>query len=144
MRDVDDVVRRLSALKLLGVRLAVDDFGTGYSSLSYLRQFPFDILKIDQSFVRSALESAESIAVVRTLISLGRRLNLQLVAEGVEDEDQFLLLQRLRCHHAQGHLFSRALTPAAFEALRSSGGGLEASAPGPGPSTALRWDTLVG
>jgi diguanylate cyclase (GGDEF)-like protein/PAS domain S-box-containing protein len=109
INDPDTIAARLRSLKELGIRLAIDDFGTGYSSLSYLRQLPFDILKVDQSFLASVAESSETLAMLRTMVQLGRQLNLEIVAEGVEDEKQVELLQRLRCHNAQGYLFSRPL-----------------------------------
>jgi diguanylate cyclase (GGDEF)-like protein len=105
--DPDTTISRLRSLKEIGVRLAIDDFGTGYSSLSYLRQLPFDILKIDQSFIASIGDSAETLTMLRTMIRMGRQLNLEIVAEGVEDEHQLRLLQRMRCQNAQGFLFSR-------------------------------------
>ena len=98
------------------MRLAIDDFGTGYSSLSYLRQFPFDILKIDQSFVASMVDSPQAMAMVRTMIQLGRRLKLEVVAEGVETEQQLEVLRHLRCQDVQGYLFSR---PAEAEVITS-------------------------
>jgi len=107
INDPDTIVARLRSLKETGVRLAIDDFGTGYSSLSYLRQLPFDILKIDQSFVASIADSAETVTMLRTMIRMGRQLNLEIIAEGVEEEDQLNLLQRMRCQNAQGYLFSR-------------------------------------
>jgi len=107
INDPDTIATRLRSLKEIGVRLAIDDFGTGYSSLSYLRQLPFDILKIDQSFIASIGESAETVTMLRTMIQMGRQLNLEIVAEGVEDEVQLRLLQRLRCQNAQGYLFAR-------------------------------------
>jgi diguanylate cyclase (GGDEF)-like protein/PAS domain S-box-containing protein len=107
INDPDTIITRLRSLKEIGVRLAIDDFGTGYSSLSYLRQLPFDILKIDQSFIASIGESAETVTMLRTMIRMGRQLNLEIVAEGVEEEHQLRLLQRLRCQNAQGYLFAR-------------------------------------
>jgi diguanylate cyclase (GGDEF)-like protein/PAS domain S-box-containing protein len=107
INDPETIITRLRSLKEIGVRLAIDDFGTGYSSLSYLRQLPFDILKIDQSFTASIGESAETATMLRTMIRMGRQLNLEIVAEGVEDEVQLRLLQRMRCQNAQGYLFSR-------------------------------------
>jgi diguanylate cyclase (GGDEF)-like protein/PAS domain S-box-containing protein len=110
---------RLGALKDLGVRLAIDDFGTGYSSLSYLRQFPFDILKIDQSFIASMVDSVQAETMVRTMIQLGRRLKLEVIAEGVESQEQFDLLRRLHCNHVQGYLFSRPVDAETMTSLLS-------------------------
>lgn len=105
---------RLDALKALGVRLALDDFGTGYSSLTYLRQFNFDKLKIDKGFVDPLGSSAESQAMVQAIVALGRALGLTLVAEGVETEEQRVLLRLAGCSEMQGFLFAR---PAPREAL---------------------------
>jgi diguanylate cyclase (GGDEF)-like protein/PAS domain S-box-containing protein len=112
INDPETIASRLKALKEIGVRLAIDDFGTGYSSFTYLRQLPFDILKIDQSFIASITESLESETMLRTMIELGRQLNLEIVAEGVEEEDQLDLLRHTRCHRAQGYLFSRPVDAA--------------------------------
>jgi diguanylate cyclase (GGDEF)-like protein/PAS domain S-box-containing protein len=105
--DPETIIARLKSLKEIGVRLAIDDFGTGYSSFSYLRQLPFDILKIDQSFIASIGDSSETVTMLRTMIRMGRQLNLEIVAEGVEDEGQLDVLKRMRCQTAQGYLFSR-------------------------------------
>jgi EAL domain-containing protein (putative c-di-GMP-specific phosphodiesterase class I) len=115
MKDVELVIERLKSLKLLGVRLAIDDFGTGYSSLSYLRQFPVDILKIDQSFVNGLQDSVEQQSIVHALIELGKALELEMIAEGVELEVQLEILKREWCSMAQGYLFAPPLTEADFE-----------------------------
>jgi diguanylate cyclase (GGDEF)-like protein/PAS domain S-box-containing protein len=109
MREPGVAARSVRALKALGVRVAIDDFGTGYSSLSYLRQFPVDVLKIDRSFIREVQDSGEAVAVVQTLVQLGKALDLEVVAEGVEIEDQLSALQRQRCDMAQGYLFARPI-----------------------------------
>ncbi len=110
MRRPDVTAQLLGDLKRLGVRIAVDDFGTGYSSLSYLRQFPVDSLKIDRTFITSVARSGEAQALAHTLIQLGKALGLQTLAEGVEDRDQVVALQREGCDLAQGFLFARPLT----------------------------------
>jgi diguanylate cyclase (GGDEF)-like protein len=107
MNDPDTAAHQMRQLKELGVKLAVDDFGTGYSSLSYLRKFPVDELKIDRSFVGSLHEGSEDVAVVRTVIELGRALRLQTVAEGIEDADQLAVLRRLGCTLGQGYHLAR-------------------------------------
>jgi EAL domain-containing protein (putative c-di-GMP-specific phosphodiesterase class I) len=117
INDVETTRRRLKALKDIGVRLAIDDFGTGYSSLSYLKQYPFDILKIDQSFIATMVDSPSAVAMVRTVMQLGRRLNLEVVAEGVETEAQLRILRRMRCKGAQGYLFSRPVDTEAMGSL---------------------------
>jgi predicted signal transduction protein with EAL and GGDEF domain len=109
MKDPDNAAHQMRQLKELGVKLAVDDFGTGYSSLSYLRRFPVDELKIDRSFVGSMHHNPEDLAVVRTVIELGRALRLQTVAEGIEDADQLAVLRRLGCHLGQGYHLARPL-----------------------------------
>jgi diguanylate cyclase (GGDEF)-like protein/PAS domain S-box-containing protein len=107
MHDVEATIARLTLLRALGVRVAVDDFGTGYSSLAYLRQFPIDILKIDRSFVSGMVDSSEAAALVHTLVELGRALNLETIAEGVESDEQRLQLQAEHVDLGQGFLFSR-------------------------------------
>jgi diguanylate cyclase (GGDEF)-like protein/PAS domain S-box-containing protein len=117
MQDADASVERLCALKELGVRLAIDNFGTGYSSLGHLRRIPIDVLKIDRSFVSDLHDSTEAVAIVHSLIDLGRTLDLDLVAEGVELEDQYEALRDQDCDQAQGFLFARPLAPEVLAAL---------------------------
>jgi diguanylate cyclase (GGDEF)-like protein/PAS domain S-box-containing protein len=107
MHDVEATLVRLNLLKALGVRLAIDDFGTGYSSLAYLRQFPIDVLKIDQSFISGIAHSEESAAIVLTLVQLGKVLGLETVAEGIESNDQRRWLQAEGVNVGQGYLFAR-------------------------------------
>ncbi|MFZ4808035.1 MAG: putative bifunctional diguanylate cyclase/phosphodiesterase [Hyphomicrobiaceae bacterium] len=99
----------LRALRARGVRIALDDFGTGYSSLSYLRSFPFDKIKIDQSFVRELIGRRDNEAIVRAIISLGAPLDMETVAEGVETAEHLAWLKREGCHFAQGYCISRPL-----------------------------------
>jgi EAL domain-containing protein (putative c-di-GMP-specific phosphodiesterase class I) len=115
INDAETSLKRLRALTEIGVRLAIDDFGSGYSSLSYLEHFPFDILKIDQSFVDAIIDSPKAVEMVRTIIQLGRRLKLDVIAEGVETEQQLEILQRLHCPEAQGYLFSQPIEVAAID-----------------------------
>jgi EAL domain-containing protein (putative c-di-GMP-specific phosphodiesterase class I) len=103
----EENVALLHALKSLGVSIVLDDFGTGYSSLSYLKMFPFDKIKIDQSFVRELMTRADCAAIVCALIGLGRSLNIVTTAEGVETAEQLTLLRAVGCNMAQGYLFSR-------------------------------------
>jgi diguanylate cyclase (GGDEF)-like protein/PAS domain S-box-containing protein len=108
LMDKPDVVCPvLNGLRQLGVRIGIDDFGTGYSSLAYLHRLPLDVLKVDRSFVSSMSHSDENLEIVHTIITLGRSLGLDVVAEGVETEEQRRLLLDLGCTHAQGFLFSR-------------------------------------
>jgi|GEM_PF-1075735 len=109
MHDAEAVVVRMSKLKSLGIRIAIDDFGTGYSSLAYLRRFPVDVLKIDRSFVISIAESAEDVSVVQTLVALGRTLDLEVVAEGVELESQLNVVEEVGCSGVQGFLLGKPL-----------------------------------
>ncbi|SHK45666.1 diguanylate cyclase/phosphodiesterase [Bradyrhizobium lablabi] len=102
------VLATLHALRALGVRISMDDFGTGYSSLSYLRSFPFDKIKIDQSFVRDLGANPDAQAIVRSIISLGMGLGVTITAEGVETEAELSCLRSEGCHEGQGFLFSRA------------------------------------
>jgi EAL domain-containing protein (putative c-di-GMP-specific phosphodiesterase class I) len=117
MRDLETTVRRLQALKELGVLIAIDDFGTGYSSLAYLRKFPVDALKIDRSFVAAMADSPASAALIHTLVELGRTLGLETLAEGIEDLDQLQRLRNEQCHRGQGFLISRPMEPSAIEAI---------------------------
>jgi diguanylate cyclase (GGDEF)-like protein len=107
VRDVDQVVTQLLALRALGVRIAIDDFGTGYSSLSYLRRLPADIVKIDRSFVQDLGTGGRTTTLVASIIELARSLHLDVVAEGVESPEQHAVLRGLACSHAQGFLFGR-------------------------------------
>jgi diguanylate cyclase (GGDEF)-like protein/PAS domain S-box-containing protein len=104
----DEVIATLHALRALGVRISMDDFGTGYSSLSYLRSFPFDKIKIDQSFVRDLGANRDAQAIVRSIISLGKGLGVIITAEGVETEAELACLRMEGCHEGQGFLFSKA------------------------------------
>ena len=117
MHEPDSVVARMTKLKSLGVRLSVDDFGTGYSSLSSLRRFPIDVLKIDRSFVESSSNSPEDASVVQTLVSLGRTLGLEIVAEGVELASQLDAVREAGCNSAQGFLLGRPLDREQLDAL---------------------------
>jgi EAL domain-containing protein (putative c-di-GMP-specific phosphodiesterase class I) len=109
MQDVHLMMSRLQDLKGLGVRLAIDDFGTGYSSLSYLRQFPFDLLKIDKSFIDDVSAMPQQKELTRAIIELGKTLDLELVAEGIERMEQFSRLKTLECELGQGFYFAEPL-----------------------------------
>jgi len=102
------VLATLHALRALGVRISMDDFGTGYSSLSYLRSFPFDKIKIDQSFVRDLGANREAQAIIRSIVSLGKGLGVTITAEGVETEAELSCLRAEGCDEGQGFLFSKA------------------------------------
>ncbi|MDI3396930.1 EAL domain-containing protein [Pseudomonas sp. V88_4] len=120
MQNVDATMSALNRLKALGVRLAIDDFGTGYSSLSYLRRFPIDVLKIDQSFIRGLSHDSSDAALVGAIISLGKSLNLNVIAEGVETAQELAFLKDHHCEEGQGYYFSRALPVDAFARLLAS------------------------
>jgi EAL domain-containing protein (putative c-di-GMP-specific phosphodiesterase class I) len=113
----DEVLAHLHALRALGVRISMDDFGTGYSSLSYLRSFPFDKIKIDQSFVRDLAANRDAQAIIRAIVSLGIGLGVTITAEGVETEAELSCLRAEGCHEGQGFLFSRARPNAEIVAL---------------------------
>jgi len=115
MRDADATAKRLALLKDLGVRIAIDDFGTGYSSLAYLRQFPVDALKIDRSFISGVASSKGSTALIHTLVQLGKTLEIETLAEGIEEPAQLKALQRENCDQGQGFLFARPLSAEAVE-----------------------------
>jgi diguanylate cyclase (GGDEF)-like protein len=117
MRDTSRALETLDRLRALGIRLALDDFGTGYSSLSYLREFPIDVIKIDKSFVQGITHGSEEAAVARAVIELGRTLNIDTVAEGVEGAHQLDELRSLRCDYGQGYHFSRPLAAEAMACL---------------------------
>jgi len=110
--DVETASSTFRAIKDLGVRLCIDDFGTGYSSLSYLRNYPFDVLKIDRAFVCDASHHAGGVSLLRAIISMAESLDLQVIAEGVETQEQFDLLCELGCGFAQGYHFCAPLSAA--------------------------------
>jgi len=121
MQNVEATMTALNRLKTLGVRLAIDDFGTGYSSLSYLRRFPIDVLKIDQSFIHGLSNETNDAALVSAIISLGKSLDLNVIAEGVETEEQLAFLKAHQCEEGQGYYFSKALPADAFARLLAVG-----------------------
>ncbi len=109
LKDQDIVYAALKRLKAMNVRVAIDDFGTGHSSLGYLRRFSIDILKIDSSFIHDLTVNADDAAIVEAIIAMGHKLKLSVVAEGVETEEQALLLRNYGCDLVQGFLFSKPL-----------------------------------
>ena len=109
MYNEERVISKLHALKNLGVKLAIDDFGTGYSSLKYLKRFPVDILKVDQTFVSDITTNRNDAAIVAGMIAMARSLNLEVVAEGVENEVQRSFLELYHCHMMQGNVFCQPL-----------------------------------
>ena len=112
----------LGSLRRLGVSLLMDDFGTGYSSLNNLHAFPFDVLKIDRSFVVRMTEGEQPLQIVRTIIELARVMGMEVVAEGIETSEQYRLLREMQCRYGQGYLFARPMTAEAVtELLRLPG-----------------------
>jgi len=119
--DVDVVAAALAELRTLGVRVAIDDFGTGYSSLLYLKRFPADVLKVDRSFVQGLGVHEGDSAIVDAVVGLGHRLGLEVVAEGVETDEQLAELRRRRCDQAQGYLLQRPVPAAEVDAFLHTG-----------------------
>jgi EAL domain-containing protein (putative c-di-GMP-specific phosphodiesterase class I) len=123
LHDVEATITTLGRLRELGVRLAIDDFGTGYSSLSYLRRLPVDILKIDRSFVAGVDAGPDEAALVRSIVSLGKSLRLETIAEGIEEPGQLAELRSLGTRWGQGYLFARPLDPDDVTTLIETRGG---------------------
>ena len=115
MQNAENTIRTLRELKNLGVRISMDDFGTGYSSLNYLKRFPIDTLKLDQSFVRDVTTDNRDAAIVSAVISLAHSLNLQVVAEGVETEEQLAFMSQQRCDRIEGFFFSSPMSTEELE-----------------------------
>lgn len=121
VQNPEAAIATLKELKGLGIQISVDDFGTGYSSLTYLKQFPFDTLKIDRSFVCNLINDAKNAAITTALIQLAHSLNLTVIAEGVETEAELAFLRQHHCDAMQGYLFSPPVPPPAFELLLKAG-----------------------
>jgi diguanylate cyclase (GGDEF)-like protein len=138
LRDTAAALATLRQFHSLGVHIAMDDFGTGYSSLSYLQRFPFDRIKIDQSFVRELGKQSDSDAIVRAVIALSRELGMATTAEGVETVDQLRSLARAGCTVVQGYLFSQPVPEAAIPELLRSMPAIATMLP-PGMLTAATW-----
>ena len=121
IHDAEEALGRLEALEALGVHLSLDDFGTGYSSLTYLKRFPLHKLKIDRSFIMSVHEHDTDEAIVAAMIQMGHALGMEVVAEGVELDEQRARLQTMNCDHFQGFLFARALPASTFTEALAAG-----------------------
>ena len=125
MHDMDFTVATLDKLKAMGIQIAIDDFGSGHSSLNYLKRLPIDHVKIDRSFVRDLPTDLSDVAIVGSVVAMTRELNLQVVAEGVETEEQLAFLKDRRCDVVQGFLFSRPMPPDVIEKMIAPGTPLE-------------------
>jgi EAL domain-containing protein (putative c-di-GMP-specific phosphodiesterase class I) len=136
MSDAEMSINIMRELGTEGVRLSVDDFGTGYSSLGYLRRFPLDSIKIDRSFVTDLATEPDDATIVRTVIAMAHALDLEVVAEGVEAEDQLAFLREQRCDRVQGFYFSQAIPRPALEAYIAAGRKEPSWIPSPANSTA--------
>jgi diguanylate cyclase (GGDEF)-like protein len=121
MHDVPQAIATMRELQEIGVRFAIDDFGTGYSSLSALKNFPVARLKLDGSFVRNLPHDANDRSIATAVISLGQRLNMRVIAEGVETEEQLAFLRENHCQEVQGYIFSPPVGPRAFEEWMRTG-----------------------
>ncbi|MFU8790129.1 MAG: putative bifunctional diguanylate cyclase/phosphodiesterase [Methylobacter sp.] len=114
LRPTEDILRTFTQLRQSGIRFAMDDFGTGYSSLSYLKQFPLDILKIDQSFVRDCVDDPSDAAIIRAIIAMAGGLELDVIAEGIETLEHAMFLKQAGCHLLQGYLLAKPMPAAEF------------------------------
>ncbi|MFA5082070.1 MAG: EAL domain-containing protein [Hydrogenophilaceae bacterium] len=121
LHDIDAVLAAMDRIRELGVNMSIDDFGTGYSSLTYLKRLPVNRLKIDQSFVRDMMADPDDASIVRAIIQMAHSLKLIVIAEGVEEVEQALWLEREGCEQAQGYHFSRPLPAAAAAEMLSAG-----------------------
>lgn len=116
--DIEDSTKKLQDLQQLGVKVSIDDFGTGYSSLSYLKQLPIDTLKIDKSFIDDLDRDGK--IIVNTIISMGKNLQFRIIAEGIENSDQFIYLKQQECHEGQGYFFSKPVESNKIEEIYHS------------------------
>jgi EAL domain-containing protein (putative c-di-GMP-specific phosphodiesterase class I) len=117
LNDVDEAIAKMHELRRIGIRFAMDDFGTGYSSLSYLTHLPLEQLKIDQSFVREIPHNKNSSVMVRTIVNIAHNFGLEVVAEGVETDEQLAYLRQYGCNKFQGYLFGKPVPVKTFEDL---------------------------
>jgi len=117
LENVHEVIAKIEALRSLGVRFSLDDFGTGYSSLSYLKRLPLDELKIDQSFVRDINHDNNDAMIVKTIIEMAQNFDLDVIAEGVENEEQLMYLKENGCPLFQGYFFAKPMPPEEIERL---------------------------
>jgi EAL domain-containing protein (putative c-di-GMP-specific phosphodiesterase class I) len=109
IKDSQEIINKIKKIRGLGIQIAIDDFGTGYSSLQYLSSFNIDILKIDGSFIKNAIDDKVSDIITRTIVNLAKQLNFKLVAEGIETSEQLEYLRNLNCYAGQGYLYCKAV-----------------------------------
>jgi EAL domain-containing protein (putative c-di-GMP-specific phosphodiesterase class I) len=122
MENAEVMTPTLQALRERRINLHMDDFGTGYSSLSCLHRFPINALKVDRSFISNLGSNRDYAAVVQAIVALAHNLRAQVIAEGVENEEQVVMLQTLECDFAQGYFFAKAMAPAGVEAMLAAQG----------------------
>jgi EAL domain-containing protein (putative c-di-GMP-specific phosphodiesterase class I) len=115
IKSLETNIKKLDELRKLGIKIAMDDFGSGYSSLSYIINLPIDILKIDKSFVDDITKNSKKESIIEAIISLAQKINLQVVAEGVEIKEQYDILMKQNCDKIQGYYFSKPLSDEDFE-----------------------------
>lgn len=120
LNNSEVVKNTIDSLKKIGIKISLDDFGTGYSSLSYLAQFPFDVIKLDKSFIRNMFYSDQDMHLIKSIIYMAKGLNLRVVAEGVETIQQLRILQQQQCYEVQGYLFSQPVPVNEFETILRS------------------------
>jgi EAL domain-containing protein (putative c-di-GMP-specific phosphodiesterase class I) len=118
MQDVEGAIKVMQKLKDKGYSVAIDDFGTGYSNLSYLKKFPIDLLKIDQVFVRNVHLDQVNAEIIKAIVAIGKAMSLDLVAEGVETDEELNLLQQFGCNNVQGYYYAKPLAVTDFNALQ--------------------------
>ena len=121
MEDIESNMQKLKEIRDLGLSIAIDDFGTGYSGLAYLKRFPIDTVKIDQSFIRDLTVDPDDAAIVTAIVAMAKSLGIDVVAEGVETQEQLEALQRLGCHRAQGFLLGRPMSARDIDKLLDAG-----------------------
>ena len=117
IENTEECLNNVKKLRGIGIVVSIDDFGTGFTSLNYLKRFPFDCLKIDQSYIRELVENKEDLAIVKTIIALAHELQLKVIAEGVEDKNIFECLKQLGCDEIQGYFVSHPLPKLEFEKM---------------------------
>ncbi len=114
IEDTQDVSKKLQALKDIGIKISIDDFGTGYASLRYLQQLPIDMIKIDRSFITHINDNEGDLAIIKTIITMAKNLNIEIIAEGVETREQLLQLEQLGCPFYQGYYYSKPVSSDSF------------------------------